>query len=311
MNGTIKCQGLSKQYKEVQALHPLDLEIPGGSIFGFLGRNGAGKTTTIRLMTGLARPTAGKAWVAGVETTRVDSAARLNFGYLPQDPSFYNWMTPTMYLGYIADLFEMPSNEKKQRIGEMLELVGLQDAAKRKIHGFSGGMQQRLGIAQAMLHKPSVLFLDEPTSALDPNGRYELLTLIENLRGQVTVFLSSHILGDIERVCDTIGIIQNGKLVTVAGRDELLARYAVDAISLTLDDKDVACIEPFTQTLQAQSWVTAVTPQAPELTIHVNDTAVAKQGLLPLVVQQNITLLKYEWVRPSLEDIFLHIQNNS
>ncbi|MCP5095849.1 MAG: DUF4162 domain-containing protein, partial [Chloroflexi bacterium] len=135
--------------------------------------------------------------------------------------------------------------------------------------------------------------------------------LIESLRGQVTVFLSSHILGDIERVCDTIGIIQDGRLVTIAGRDELLARYAVDVVSLTITDEHIDDIEPFTQIVQAQSWVTAVSHQANTLTINVNDTAVAKQALLPLVVQQNLTLLKYEWVRPSLEDIFLHIQNHS
>jgi ABC-2 type transport system ATP-binding protein len=310
MNGTIRCQGLSKRYNEVQALHPLDLEIPGGSIFGFLGRNGAGKTTTIRLLTGLARPTSGQAWVAGIETTRSDSAARANFGYLPQNPAFYNWMTPTMYLGYIADLFEMPKHQKKQRITEMLALAGLQEAANRKIQGFSGGMMQRLGIAQAMLHQPPVLFLDEPTSALDPNGRYELLSLIESLRGEVTVFLSSHILGDIERVCDTIGIVQDGRLITVDGRDALLARYDANTVSLTVTEESVEHLEPFMKMLTAHSWVMAASHQAAKLSIHVNDTAVAQQALLPLVVQHNLTLLKYEWVRPSLEDIFLNIQGN-
>ena len=158
----IRCEGLSKNYGNVKAVTALDLTIPRGTIFGFLGRNGAGKTTTIRLLTGLAHPTAGSAWIDGVETTNGNSTAREKFGYLPQDPSFYNWMTPQEYLDYAARLFSMAPSERKQRIDEILHQVGLADAARRRIGGFSGGMHQRLGIAQAMIHQPPVLLLDEP-----------------------------------------------------------------------------------------------------------------------------------------------------
>ena len=209
----IRCEGLTRYYGDVKALDHLDLVVPTGSIFGFLGRNGAGKTTTMRLLTGMANPTAGRAWIAGVETTNGDPSAGYAYGYLPQQPVFFGWMRAWEYLDYVGRLYKMPDKLRKQRTFEVLEQVGLKDAAKRKIAGFSGGMKQRLGIAQAILHQPRVLLLDEPTSALDPAGRYEVLDWIRNLNGQTTVFLSSHILDDIERICDQVAILHNGRLV--------------------------------------------------------------------------------------------------
>lgn len=303
----IRCDGLSRVYGEVHALKPLDLTVTAGSIFGFLGRNGAGKTTTIRLLTGLAHPTTGSAWVAGVETTQADSAARQAFGYLPQDPAFYNWMTPREFLDYVGRLFHMDKATRQRRIEEMLELSGLTAAAKRRISGFSGGMHQRLGIAQALLHQPPVLFLDEPTSALDPAGRYEVLDLISSLRGQVTVFLSSHILGDVERVCDTIGIIREGELLLVAGRDELLSEYATNVIALEVERECLPLLDSFVARLQTCPWVMGVTRQENVVRVAVTDTTAGKQALLPLVVEHGLLLNRYEWVRPSLEEIFLKL----
>lgn len=306
MNAII-CQQLTKQYGQVKALQALDLEVPAGSIFGFLGRNGAGKTTTIRLLTGLARPTAGSAWIAGAEVTTADSPARAKVGYLPQAPAFYKWMTPVEYLDYAARLFQLDAPTRQRRIGEMLELAGLQDAAKRRIGGFSGGMVQRLGIAQALIHQPPVLLLDEPTSALDPAGRYEVLDLIQSLRGQVTVFFSSHILGDVERVCDRVGIIHQGKLLLVAERDELLAHYATDTVALEVEAESEPQLAAFTAVLQQQPWVSQVAQDGSTLRITVGDTAVSKQTLLPLIVQHGLVLNRYEWIRPSLEEIFLKL----
>ena len=241
----IRCEGLSRSYGEIQAVKNLNLKVKKGTIFGFLGRNGAGKTTTIRLLTGLANPTSGSAWIDGVITTAGDSTAREKFGYLPQDPAFYRWMTPLEYLDYVARLFRIPVIHRKQRIDETLNQVGLKEAARRKIGGFSGGMIQRLGIAQALIHNPPVLFLDEPTSALDPAGRHEVLELIDGLRGKVTVFLSSHILSDIERVCETIGVIHKGDLLFVSNRDVLLEKYATNAIGLRSIRNQRQSGEPF------------------------------------------------------------------
>ncbi len=308
----IASENLTRYYGEVKAVESLNLAVPFGSIFGFLGRNGAGKTTTIRMLTGLAHPTRGRAWVAGVETTSngsiADSSARRMFGYLPQAPAFYNWMTPNEYLSYCTRLFDLPEPAARKRIQEVLELVGLEKAAKRRIGGFSGGMAQRLGIAQAMVHKPPVLLLDEPTSALDPAGRYEVLDLITRLRGQVTVMLSSHILADIERVCDTVAIIRSGELVLVSGKDELLERYAVSAVALEFEHDQAASIPPaFTQTLQQQPWVAGQTLEQNVLRVAVTNIEQGKRALLPLLAQYDLPLNRIEWVRPTLEEIFLQI----
>lgn len=302
----ISCVGLSRSYGEVQALNNLNLSVPYGSIFGFLGRNGAGKTTAIRILVGLARPSSGSAWVAGIEATRTDSIARHRFGYLPQDPVFYRWMTPVEYLDYAGRLFALPQKERKQRIDEMLELVDLKGAAHRKIGGFSGGMVQRLGIAQALIHKPQVLFLDEPTSALDPAGRYEVLELIASLRGKMTVFFSTHILNDVERVCDAVAIIHKGKLLLESSREDLMNQYAANTAELELDNHGQA-VGSWLQTLEKQTWVNTVHTDQNIVRITVSDLEKGKQSLLPLVAGFGLIINRVQWVRPSLEEIFLKI----
>lgn len=301
----IRCEGLSRSYGPVEALKSLNLEIPAGTVFGFLGRNGAGKTTAIRLLTGLARPTAGRAWVAGVETTGGEDMARSHFGYLPEEPAFYTWMTPQEFLDYVGKLFFIEDKERRERIEELLELAGLADAKKRRIQGFSRGMRQRLGLAQALIHRPAVLFLDEPTSALDPAGRKEVLSLIEQLRGETTVFLSSHILDDVERVCDSLGVIRQGELLLVTGRDELLDRYAPDTALVEFDNGIEQLPPTLVSTLEAESWIAAVQQDERVLRVTVNDLQVGKQHLFPLIAQQGLPVNHYEWLRPTLEDVFL------
>lgn len=301
----IRCEDLTRHYGSVHAVDSLNLEVPPGSVFGFLGRNGAGKTTTIRMLTGLAHPTRGRAWVAGIETTNTDSNARRTFGYLPQTPAFYNWMTPIEYLAYCARLFEMTPREIRKRSTETLTLVGLEKAARRRIGGFSGGMIQRLGIAQALIHDPPVLILDEPTSALDPAGRYEVLDLIQRLRGQATVFLSSHILADIERVCDQVAIIREGRLVMVAGREELLNSYALDTAVMVLTANGSEFPKDFLTALQAQSWLAQTQVDGGTLRITTNDPETARSELLAMAAAHHLDLQRYEWVRPTLEEIFL------
>ncbi len=303
----IRCERLTKRYGEILALDNLDLEVPFGSVFGFLGRNGAGKTTTMRLLAGLARPTSGSAWVAGVETTNGDSTARESFGYLPQDPAFYSWMTPREYLDYVGRLFSMPDSARRQRIEEVLALVGLKDAARRRIGGFSGGMHQRLGIAQALMHRPPVLLLDEPSSALDPAGRHEVLELLASLRGTVTVFFSSHILADVERICDTVAIIHQGRLMLVEQREALLQRYAINAALLEFDPAAGAPPLAFLDGLRALPWVDQVTVDAYLVRVVLRDVDTGKQALLPYVVGQGVLLNRYEWARPTLEEIFLQV----
>lgn len=303
----IRCEGLSRTYGSVEALKDLDLSIEAGSVFGFLGRNGAGKSTTIRLLTGLAQPTRGRAWVNGLETTNRDLAAQHSFGYMPEVPAFYSWMTPTEYLRYVGQLFDMEPEVLRPRSAELLEMCGLEKAAKRRIGGFSKGMRQRLALAQSLIHKPSVLFLDEPTSALDPAGRRDVLNLIEHLKGDTTIFLSSHILADVERVCDVLGVVQEGHLLLVEKRESLISRHASDVILLEFEPQNLDDLASFITLIQAQSWVDVVRQEELVLRVTVTDRALGKTAALKLVAESGLILSRYEWVRPSLEEVFLSI----
>ena len=305
----IRTAGLSRRYGDVQAVRDLDLIVPAGTIFGFLGRNGAGKTTTMRLITGLARPDSGRAWVNGLETTSGDERGRGQFGYLPQEPAFYGWMTAAGFLDHVGRLFRIPDSERRERATELLRLVDLAGAANRRVGGFSGGMKQRLGLAQALIHRPSVLILDEPMAGLDPAGRRDALDLLEALREHVTIFFSTHILADVERICDTVGILHEGRLVEVAGREELLARSASDVAELVVAAEAAALLPLFVAELAAQPWAGDVTTDENRVRVRVTaaDPVAARAALLPLVVRHNLPLLRYEWLRPNLEEIFLSL----
>jgi ABC-2 type transport system ATP-binding protein len=218
-------------------------------------------------------------------------------------------MSGREYLDYVAQIQGLSPAARKQQIAALLSLSGLEDAAKRRIGGYSGGMLQRLGIAQALVGDPPVLLLDEPTSALDPAGRSEVLEMIAGLRGRVTVFLSSHILTDIERVCDTVAILHKGRLVLVSEREALLAQYAVDAVDLELEASALGSpsLSRFQAALQDQPWAASQRLEGAVLRVMIQDNTWAKAALLPLVVEHRLPLLRYEWVRPSLEDIFLQL----
>jgi ABC-2 type transport system ATP-binding protein len=304
----IQTKDLQKHYGSVHALDGLTLAVQAGTIFGFLGPNGAGKSTAIRLLTGLSHPTSGQAWVVGKEINKNHNVAG-RIGYLPEEPAFYGWMTPVEFLDYAASLFGMRAAERKQRVAELLDQVGLREAGKRHIAGFSRGMRQRLGLAQALINRPEVLFLDEPVNALDPVGRKEVLEMIGKLSGQCTVFMSTHILADVERICDTIGIINRGRLVVEAPQAELLARYTVPAFELECQPGDEARLAALAQSLITVNWVSSAMVQDNMVRVLVKDVSAARQGLLPLVAQAGLPLRRYEQVVPSLEDIFLQVVN--
>jgi ABC-2 type transport system ATP-binding protein len=261
----------------------------------------------MRLLTGLANPTHGKAWIDGIETTNGNPAAGYTYGYLPQQPVFYGWMRAWEYLDYVGRLFKMPAAKRKQRVGEVLEQMGLSTFTKRRIAGFSGGMKQRLGIAQAILHEPQVLLLDEPTSALDPAGRFEVLDWIRSMNGDITVFLSSHILGDIERICDQVAILHNGKLIKEGERDAILAEYTTNAVELQVDPGGEDALERFVEAVQTQTWVESVQLTARQARVMVSDTQQGKEKIMGLIHNAQIPLARLEWVRPTLEEVFLEL----
>jgi ABC-2 type transport system ATP-binding protein len=305
----IRIEGLRKAFGAVQALDSLALRVDRGSVFGFLGPNGAGKTTTIRILTGLARASAGRAWVDGVEVTASPRQVGRHIGYLPQDPAFYPWMTGQELLDYVGRVFGLAAQERNARTRELLELVGLTSARKRRVGGYSGGMRQRLGIAQAMVNRPAVLLLDEPVSSLDPAGRRELLELIDRLRGECTVFMSTHILADVERVCDTVGIINRGKLIAEAPQAELLERYATPAFELEVDRALAGPLTAWAERVATLPWVTSAAVDGRSARIVVSEVETAKRELVASAIAADLVLTRYAMVRPSLEDVFLHLVN--
>ncbi len=303
----IRIEGLRKSFGQVKALDGLDLMVEPGSVFGFLGPNGAGKTTTIRILAGLARADAGQAWIDGLEVTAGKRQVASRIGYLPQDPSFYPWMTAREFIDHVCRVFGLPAGERRTRTDELLELAGLADVAGRRVGGFSGGMGQRLGIAQALVNRPPVLLLDEPVSGLDPVGRKELLQLIERLSGECTVFMSTHILADVERVCDTVGIIDRGRLLAEAPKQELLERYAVPAFEVEVGNGLVEQLSTWADSLRSFSWVASVSQDRATARFVVNDLEIARRELLASAVAAGLALDRYEMVRPSLEDVFMRL----
>jgi ABC-2 type transport system ATP-binding protein len=204
--------GLHKRYGKTIALHDLTLTVARGEVFGFLGPNGAGKTTAVKLLVGLTRPTSGTGSMLGRPLG--DRRARRSLGYLPELFRFQEWLSATELLDMHGKLAGLDAPTRARRIGEMLELVGLADRAGDHIGAFSKGMQQRVGLAQALINRPELVILDEPTSALDPLGRRDVRNIIQQLRDQgVTVFLNSHLLSEVELVCDRVAFVNHGRVV--------------------------------------------------------------------------------------------------
>jgi ABC-2 type transport system ATP-binding protein len=307
-DGVIRTSGLSKRYGDVDALDRLNLTVPRNSIFGFLGPNGAGKTTAIKLLLGLSRPTGGQATLFDMDSVRDSLAIRARVGYLAQDPRFYPHLTAREVLLFTARFFYRgPAAAISARIDETLDMVGLADKADRPTKGFSGGERQRLGIAQAQINHPDLLILDEPAAALDPVGRRDVLEVMERLRAHTTIFYSTHILDDVERVSDHVAILDHGRLVACAPTVELLDGDTA-SYELTIRGDE----QPVTQVLVAQPWVTDVTavPQNGSVTllVSVTDDDAAESRLLRLVLgSDDVVVTAFGRTQSKLEDVFLHL----
>lgn len=310
MTPAIRTEKLTKRFGDIAAVENLDLAVPERAVFGFLGPNGAGKTTTVKMLTGLSRPTGGRAFIYGEEVVPDSVTVRRHFGFLPDVPAFYEWMTGEEYLKFAGRLYGMDDAAIDRRAAELLDLVELKKAARRKVGGYSRGMKQRLGIAQAMLNHPKVLFLDEPTSALDPIGRRDVLDLISRLKEEATVFMSTHILSDVERVCDSVGIINKGRLVVTATVEELRNKYTRSVFEIEFDEAD----SDFLRTIEARPWFAKAERAVnggPSLRITAGDVAAARKELPALIAASGLTLLRYELAQPSLEDIFMEVVKTS
>jgi len=305
----IETHGLSKTYKNVQALKALDLKVARHSIFGFLGPNGAGKTTTIKLLLGLAQPTGGMGSVFGYDIQRQSVEIRQRVGCLAQDPRYYERMTARDTLRFtLGFFFSGPKSKLEDRIEETIQLVGLEGKADRPIRGFSGGERQRLGIAQAQVNYPDLLVLDEPAASLDPMGRHDVLEVMERLRKYTTIFYSTHILDDVQRVSDTVCILNHGELVAQAPIRELLEddRRVVFQLQTRGDTRHLRPL------IAGQPWVTAVqvgqTNGRTDWQISVSDPNAAENQLLDLAMTcPGVKVTSYGQSKIDLEEVFIKL----
>lgn len=297
----IEVSGLTKVYGSTRALDGIDLTVSEGSVFGFLGPNGAGKTTTLRILNGLARSTKGEVRIFGHAAG--SGEARSVVGFLPDVPGFYEWMTAEEFLRFAGRLFDVEKSVLDERIRVLLDLAGLAGVETR-VGGYSRGMKQRLGIAQALVNAPRLLMLDEPTSALDPLGRRDVLEMIASLSGRTTVFFSTHILADVERVCDTVAVLDRGRVVTQAAVDELRTRYATQSIVVEVDSGE----EELTAALGERAWVGAVEhASGGGLRVTVNDRDAAGREIPAIVAERGLSLVRYEAGEMSLEEVFVNL----
>ena len=304
----IEANGLSKAYKGVKVLDGVNLQVPRHSIYGFLGPNGAGKSTTIKLLVGLIQPTAGNVSVFGNDVQTHSEEIRKRIGYLAQEPRFYEYMTARQILRYTAKFFYSgPKALIGERVEEMLEMVGLADKADRPIKGFSGGERQRLGIAQAQVNYPDLIILDEPAAALDPMGRYDVLMVMEKLRQQTTIFYSTHILEDVQRVSDKVAILDRGRLVAQAPINDLLNRESTAPIFLLTLKGD---LEQAYKRVTGQPWVQQVKTE--RVNGHVNwevsvtDADSAEDQLPRLILEdRSLRIVSFRRKTYNLEEVFL------
>jgi ABC-2 type transport system ATP-binding protein len=313
-NFVIHTEGLSKAYKGTKALDSLTLQVPKNSIFGFLGPNGAGKSTTIKLLLGLIQPSAGKAAVFGHDIHSESVPIRRRVGYLAQDPRYYEHMTARQTLRYTARFFYRgPKEMIETRAEEMLELVGLADKADRPIKGFSGGERQRLGIAQAQVNYPDLLILDEPAASLDPMGRHDVLEVMERLRKYTTIFYSTHILEDVQRVSDTVAILNHGRLIAEAPIHELLSGNGSSVVYSVVLNGDAGQAK---RRMESQTWVQNLSTEANNgqstWQVSVSDAEAAEDQLLRLILEdRGIRVKSFGRKTYNLEEVFMTVIEGS
>ncbi len=294
--GMLTLTHIAKKFGEKQVLRDVSFSVPEHTVFGFVGQNGAGKTTAMKLILGLLASDGGEIFVNGMPVRYGNTATNRFVGYLPDVPEFYPYMTPAEYLHFCGELSKMPANEIRLRSEELLRLVGL-DKEKRRIKGFSRSMKQRLGVAQALFGRPKLLICDEPTSALDPAGRKELLDILVNAKEQTTVIFSTHILSDVEHICDEIAFLHDGRIVLEGPLEEVRAKKKTAATELELErTEDVPMLLNAFHCLKSTGQ---------------NSLRLEEAGRLPDILRfladNRTPVLRIERQEASLEDLFMEV----
>lgn len=307
MSTVIQIENLSKDYetgfwkkKKVRALHDLSLSVEGGQIFGFLGGNGAGKTTTIKILMTLLFPSGGSARILGRDISDVDMHASI--GYCPENPYFYDYLSAFELMNYFGEIFGISGSKQKDRSAELLTQVGLAEKDwNKQLRKFSKGMLQRVGLAQSLVNDPEIVFLDEPMSGLDPMGRREIRELIAGLRRKgTTVFMSTHILSDVEALCDEVAILRGGRLAATGKLDELLASGASQqSFEITVTGVSSEVLTPF-----AASSGATLSEKANGLSIEVASESEI-DAAVKAIRENGGKLLSVQPVKQSLEELFV------
>lgn len=297
----IKASGLVKRFKSVTAVDNLSINVPEGSVYGFLGPNGAGKTTTIKMLTGFLKQDSGHFEIMGKQVDFGNTSYMKHIGFLPDVPSYYNYMSGKEFLELCANFQKCDTSV----IPDIMEMTGLKKYMNRKTGAYSRGMKQRLGIAQALVNDPDILILDEPVSALDPMGRKDILDMLFSLKGSKTIFFSTHILSDVERICDHAAIINDGKLLLEGTIDDIIKLGGQGKILICLESSD----DLLSESLSKAQWVEDFTFDGTTYTISPKNNEIAGLELPKILVASGGILKKYEQSAATLEDIFVKVVN--
>ena len=295
----LKASDLVKKFGNTNAVKGINFHIEEGRCVSLLGPNGAGKTTTLKMLSGLLEPTSGSIDFNGEKAEDL----RQFIGYLPQYPAFYNWMSGKEFLVFAGQLAKLNRKEAEKRSEELLERVGLTNAKKRKIGGYSGGMKQRLGLAQALIHRPKLLILDEPVSALDPLGRREVLDMMREIKEETTILFSTHVLHDAEEISDDILIMHAGEIAISGSLESVMEEYRQPILQIEFESQATDWLKSIT----SYSFVSEVNVQGNKTSIVLKDMVNGKQTLLKDIVDRKLPIRKFEISQTTLEDLFLKV----
>lgn len=304
MMAVLELKNLEKSFGKLEVIRDLSFAVEEHSVFGFIGKNGAGKTTTMKMILGFLQPDTGEIYVNGERVAYGNTKTNRHIGYLPDVPEFYGYMSPKEYLRLCGEITGLSREVTQDRSKELLSMVGLENT-NRRIRGFSRGMKQRLGIAQALLNEPRLLICDEPTSALDPIGRKEILDILSIARERTTIVFSTHILSDVERIADSIGVINDGKLILEGPVQEIKNMKRKDTIKLILSNPEMA--KELMSRINELPFVLEVVLEKEGILIKLTNAEEFGKEILSLLVREDILILRYEILEPSLENVFLEV----
>ena len=295
----LEIKNVTKTFKGKTAVNDFSMELRSGECVGLIGPNGAGKSTLIKVISDIIDPNQGEVLLNGKKISKM----KKEIGYLPQYPNFFHWMTANETLMFMGQLSGMNKEELANSITDMLGKVGLNGEGNSKVGTFSGGMKQRLGIAQALLHKPSLIVMDEPVSALDPIGRREVLNLIEEIKKETTILLSTHILSDAEEICERFVMIKNGSKIEDTTITELINQHSENKLQIEIATKDQNWIE----VVKKFPYVKGIEVMGHKVKISVENIEVNKKMILKNALEHDVDFIKFEVNHDTLEEIFLKL----